>query len=107
ALRVPAHPVAQALLQATGLPLAAPSANRSSSISPTRAEHVLASLEGRMPLILDGGATPGGLESTVLDLTVSPPALLRPGLVTPTQIEAAIGPIAREPLFGQQAKSPG
>ncbi|HYV34284.1 MAG TPA: L-threonylcarbamoyladenylate synthase [Gemmataceae bacterium] len=107
ALRVPAHMVAQSLLRFCGLPLAAPSANRSSSISPTRAEHVLSSLEGRIPMILDGGPTPGGLESTVLDLTVSPPALLRPGLVTPSQIEAVIGPISRQASTVGMLKSPG
>jgi L-threonylcarbamoyladenylate synthase len=109
ALRVPAHPVAQALLRATALPLAAPSANRSSSLSPTRAEHVLAALGGRIPLVLDAGPASGGLESTVLDVTTSPPRLLRPGLVTPAEIEAVIGPIARqvEAAPGQPLPSPG
>jgi L-threonylcarbamoyladenylate synthase len=93
ALRMPAHPVAMALLQASGLPLAAPSANRSSALSPTRAEHVLAGLDGRIPLVLDGGPTPGGIESTVLDLTTSPPRILRPGPVTPSQIEAVVGAV--------------
>jgi L-threonylcarbamoyladenylate synthase len=95
ALRVPAHPVAQALLAAAGLPVAAPSANRSNRLSPTRAEHVRADLDGRVDLILDGGPAWGGLESTVLDLTVMPPRLLRPGLITAAQIEAVIGPIVR------------
>ncbi|HZO90788.1 MAG TPA: L-threonylcarbamoyladenylate synthase [Chthonomonadaceae bacterium] len=95
AVRVPAHPVALALLRAAGVPIAAPSANRSMRLSPTRAEHVLRGLNGRIELILDGGPTTGGLESTVLDLTVMPPRLLRPGLVTPAEIEAIIGPIAR------------
>jgi L-threonylcarbamoyladenylate synthase len=108
-LRAPAHLAAQALLRATRLPLAAPSANRSSCISPTRAEHVLASLGGRIPLVLDAGATTGGLESTVLDVTTSPARLLRPGLVTPAEIEAVIGPIARmvEAAPGQPLPSPG
>src|SRR5207249_1608348 len=95
ALRIPAHPVAQALLRAAGLPLAAPSANRSSALSPTRAEHVLSGLKGRIDLVLDSGPTPGGIESTVLDVTTSPPRLLRPGLVTPAELEAVVGPIAR------------
>jgi L-threonylcarbamoyladenylate synthase len=82
AIRAPDHPVAQALLRATGHPLAAPSANRSGRISPTRAEHVGAELGSRVALVLDGGACPIGLESTVLDLTGAPPALLRPGDVT-------------------------
>jgi L-threonylcarbamoyladenylate synthase len=93
AIRMPAHPVALRLLQEAGIPLAAPSANRSNQLSPTRAEHVLRDLDGRIDLILDGGPTPGGIESTVLDLTHRPPRLLRPGLVTPGEIEAVIGPI--------------
>jgi L-threonylcarbamoyladenylate synthase len=95
AVRVPANAVALALLRAVGVPLAAPSANRSSELSPTRAEHVLRSLTGRVELILDGGPTSGGIESTVLDLTSSPPTLLRPGPVGPFEIEAEIGPVAR------------
>jgi L-threonylcarbamoyladenylate synthase len=109
ALRMPSHPVAQALLRATDLPLAAPSANRSSRLSPTRAEHVLFQLDGRIPLVLDGGPASGGLESTVLDVTTSPARLLRPGLVTPAQIEAIIGPIMRkpQPTPGEPVPSPG
>ncbi|MCW3099405.1 MAG: translation factor [Chthonomonadaceae bacterium] len=95
-VRIPAHPVALALLRAAGVPVAAPSANRSLQLSPTRAEHVLQSLGGRIPWILDGGATSVGLESTVLDLSGSVPRLLRPGLLSPTQIEAIIGPIRRQ-----------
>jgi L-threonylcarbamoyladenylate synthase len=95
AVRVPAHPVALALLRAAELPLAAPSANRSTQVSPTRAEHVLRGLRGRIEMILDGGPTAGGLESTVLDLTTAPPRLLRPGLIAPADLETVIGPIAR------------
>ena len=95
AVRVPAHPVARALLRAAGVPVAAPSANRSSELSPTTAEHVLRGLGGRIDLILDAGPCPGGIESTVLDVTSDPPRLLRPGLVTPAEIEAVIGPIRR------------
>jgi L-threonylcarbamoyladenylate synthase len=91
---MPAHPVATALIRASQTPLAAPSANASTQISATRAEHVLRGLGDRIDLLLDGGPTAGGLESTVLDLTVSPPRLLRPGLVSPAEIEAEIGPIA-------------
>ena len=69
AVRCPNHPVAQALLRAAGVPLAAPSANRSTELSPTRAEHVLKSLGGRIDMILDGGPCPGGIESTVVDVT--------------------------------------
>jgi L-threonylcarbamoyladenylate synthase len=93
AVRVPAHPVARALLEAAALPIAAPSANRSSRVSPTRAEHVLRDLGGRIDLILDAGPTPGGLESTVLDLTAEPPRLLRPGLILPGEIATIVGPI--------------
>src|SRR5205807_129992 len=95
AVRLPAHPVARALIETAGVPVAAPSANRSTYLSPTTAEHVLRGLDGRIDLVLDGGPTAGGLESTVLDLTTTPPRLLRPGLVSPAEIEEVIGPIAR------------
>ena len=78
-LRVPSHPAMQALLRAVGRPLAAPSANASGSMSPTRAEHVLTSLGGRIPLIIDGGATQRGLESTIVAATGGKLRLLRPG----------------------------
>jgi L-threonylcarbamoyladenylate synthase len=93
ALRMPRHPIAQELLADCGCPVAAPSANRSTEISPTTAAHVADSLGEAAPLILDGGATPVGIESTVLDLSSEPPILLRPGFVTKAQIEAVIGPI--------------
>jgi L-threonylcarbamoyladenylate synthase len=79
AIRAPAHPAMQALLATTERPLAAPSANASGRLSPTCAEHVLASLGGRIPLIVDGGATAHGLESTIVALTGGGPRLLRPG----------------------------
>ena len=85
ALRVPAHPAMQALLKACGRPLAAPSANASGRISPTRAGHVLASLEGRIPLVIDGGATERGIESTIVAATGGAVRLLRRG---PIDIEA-------------------
>jgi L-threonylcarbamoyladenylate synthase len=110
AVRCPSHPVARALLEATGLPLAAPSANRSNQLSPTRAEHVLRDLDGRIDLILDGGPTPGGIESTVLDLTTRPARLLRPGLLSVGELEGAIGPIARSNPPGEEGealRSPG
>jgi L-threonylcarbamoyladenylate synthase len=84
-LRVPAHPAMQALLKATGRPLAAPSANASGSISPTRADHVLKSLGGRIPLILDSGPTERGIESTIVAATGGPLRLLRRG---PIAVEA-------------------
>lgn len=95
ALRCPDHPVALALLRACGRPLAAPSANRSLGISPTRAEHVAASLEDRVDLILDGGPTEAGLESTILSLAHRPFRLLRPGPIPPSELEALVGPLAQ------------
>ena len=89
-VRVPAHPVAQALLRAAGLPIAAPSANRFMHTSPTTAAHVLADLDGRIACILDGGPTTVGVESTVVDLTTSPPRLLRPGGVTLEALRAIL-----------------
>jgi L-threonylcarbamoyladenylate synthase len=99
AVRVPAHPVAQALLRAAGLPIAAPSANRSTELSPTRAEHVLRGLQGRIEMLLDGGPTTGGIESTVLDMTTTPPRLLRPGPIGVAELEAVIGSLARDVLI--------
>jgi L-threonylcarbamoyladenylate synthase len=105
ALRVPAHAVALALLRASGLPLAAPSANRSMQLSPTCAEHVSG---GLADLVLDAGPTAGGLESTVLDVTTDPPRLLRPGLVTPAQLAVVVGPVAQtEAAPETPARSPG
>jgi L-threonylcarbamoyladenylate synthase len=95
ALRLPAHPVALALIRAAGVPLAAPSANRSTQLSPTTAQHVLASLGGRIDAVIDGGATPGGIESTVIDLAGPVPRLLRPGLLPVAHLEAILGPLTR------------
>lgn len=81
-VRVPANPIAQALIRAAGVPIAAPSANLFGHTSPTTAHHVLDDLNGKIPLILDGGATGVGVESTIVDLTTDPPGLLRPGGVT-------------------------
>ena len=91
AVRQPKHPVAQRVLDIAGVPIAAPSANRSESISPTLAEHVLASLGDRVDIILDGGPCEVGLESTVLDVTVDPPQILRPGMVTSARIAEVLG----------------
>jgi L-threonylcarbamoyladenylate synthase len=99
-LRVPAHPAMQALLRATARPLAAPSANASGSISPTRAEHVLKSLGGRIRLIVDAGATERGLESTIIGATGGPLRLLRPGPIT-INADAASGGLIEAP--GQHA----
>jgi len=95
AVRVPAHPVALALLRAAETPIAAPSANRSGAVSPTTAAHVLADLTGRIDAILDSGPPAVGLESTVLDLSGPLPFLLRPGGTPIETIEALIGPVGR------------
>jgi L-threonylcarbamoyladenylate synthase len=94
-VRVPAHPVARALLRQADRPVAAPSANRSGQVSPTTAEHVLEGLGGRIAAVLDSGPCPVGVESSVLDLASGGPFLLRPGGVTVEEIEAVIGHIGR------------
>ncbi len=91
AIRIPAHPVALALLRETELPVAAPSANRFTQISPTTAHHVMASLGDRIDLVLDGGPCAVGIESSVCDLTGDIPMLLRPGMITRAALEAALG----------------
>lgn len=96
AVRVPAQPVAQALLKAAGVPVAAPSANVSGHVSPTTAQHVEADLGEKVALIIDGGPTEHGLESTVLDVSGARSVLLRPGAVTREAIETVLGePVAR------------
>ena len=110
AVRMPNHPVARRLLAATDLPIAAPSANRSGRVSPTDARHVFSDLQGRVPLILAGGRSPVGLESTVVDLTGSDAAILRPGAIDRAAIAALIGPVAWEPeasASDDAPKSPG
>ncbi|MGH9349112.1 MAG: L-threonylcarbamoyladenylate synthase [Vicinamibacterales bacterium] len=94
AVRVPAHPVARALLEAAALPIAAPSANLFSRPSPTCAAHVLQDLDGRIDIVLDGGPTGVGLESTVLDLTCPEPTVLRPGAITVEMLRELL-PIVR------------
>jgi L-threonylcarbamoyladenylate synthase len=91
ALRVPAHPVAQALIAAAGLPIAAPSANPSGRISPTQADHVLADLDGRIEAVIDGGPCTVGVESTIVGWDAAGPVLLRHGGVTAEAIEAVLG----------------
>lgn len=105
-LRVPAHPVAQGLLRALGGGLAAPSANRFGRISPTRADHVLAELDGRIEAVIDGGACTVGLESTILDLSRGRPQVLRPGAVTAEALAALIGPLNEVPS-AKAPKAPG
>jgi L-threonylcarbamoyladenylate synthase len=94
AVRVPAHPVAQALLAAAQRPIAAPSANVSGRVSPTTAAHVAEGLREKVAMILDGGATPLGLESTVIGFDGQTPMLLRPGAITRDEVEAVTGPLA-------------
>jgi L-threonylcarbamoyladenylate synthase len=91
AVRVPAHPVARALIAALGRPIAAPSANRSGQVSPVTAAHVAEDLSGRVEMILDGGRTPAGLESTIVSFCEAAPVLLRPGAVTREAIEKVLG----------------
>ena len=106
ALRCPAHPVMQALLKKTGLNIAAPSANKSGGISPTRAEHVLAGLGGAVPMILDGGPCSAGLESTIVAVRDNGWQILRPGPVTSAEIERVLGtsPLAAS---GDNIEAPG
>jgi L-threonylcarbamoyladenylate synthase len=109
-VRLPAHPVAQALLRAAGVPVAAPSANRSNEISPTLPEHVLRSLHDAAGILLDGGPCAVGIESTVLDLSGEEPVLLRPGGVSRQTLERDLGrPIkSAKSLHGQAARpAPG
>ncbi|MBC7765530.1 MAG: threonylcarbamoyl-AMP synthase [Hyphomonadaceae bacterium] len=113
AIRLPNHPIAQALIALAGVPIAAPSANRSGKPSPTEAAHVIDDLMGRVDAIIDGGSAAVGLESTVLDCTQTPPMVLRPGGVTVEQLRAVVGDIAMdEALHGtlqndQKPRSPG
>jgi len=90
ALRVPSHRVARALMEMAGFPIAAPSANRFSRPSPTTAAHVIEDLDGRVDLILDAGPTDIGLESTIVDFTVDPPVLRRPGGITFEQVQSLV-----------------
>src|SRR5208282_3762580 len=108
AVRMPAHPIAQALILAARIPLAAPSANRFTELSPTTADHVRHSLGSEVDLILDGGPCQFGIESTVLSLAEAKPILLRPGGIPRIVLEAIIGPIALAPEIQAGAHpSPG
>lgn len=110
AVRVPAHPVARALLEAAGFPIAAPSANLFSRPSPTRAAHVLEDLDGRIDMVIDAGPTRVGVESTVLDLTQHPPVVLRPGAVTIEALRTIVAGVvsrAPEPAADGAMPSPG
>jgi L-threonylcarbamoyladenylate synthase len=107
-VRAPAHPVAQELIRRANVPIAAPSANRFGEISPTTAEHVRQSLGDRVDLILDGGPTQVGIESTVVSLRRESPAILRPGMITQEELEAVTGiPFEREIELPHLSESPG
>lgn len=113
AFRCPSHPVAHAIIEASGLPLAAPSANLSGSPSPTLASHALADLNGRVSAVVDGGPCGVGLESTVITLCGERPRILRPGGVTPEQLSAVLGSVdidravTHKVEAGERVASPG
>ncbi|MFL6212926.1 MAG: L-threonylcarbamoyladenylate synthase [Blastocatellia bacterium] len=107
AARMPNHAVALALIRAAQTPIAAPSANRSGRPSPTSAAHVMADLGGRIDMIMDGGATDIGIESTVLDVTADVPMILRPGWITEAQIAAVTGAVTRAASLDELRRSPG
>ena len=108
AVRVPSHPSAQEFLKYVGIPVAAPSANISKHVSPVSAQHVYDDLHGKIPLILDGGACSGGIESTVCDVTGDYPVVLRQGLVSREMIESVAGKCGLYvPKAGEQVRSPG
>ncbi|MBM7645374.1 L-threonylcarbamoyladenylate synthase [Scopulibacillus daqui] len=106
AVRMPEHPVAHAIIKAANLPIAAPSANSSGRPSPTLASHVLDDLNGKIAGVVDGGASGVGVESTVVDCTVEPVAILRPGGVTREQLEAVVGKVTTDPALSQPDKPP-
>ncbi len=110
-IRWPAHPFMQAVIRECGFPLAAPSANLSNQVSPTNAAHVRAELGGKIRLIVDGGQSQVGIESTVLDLTVSPPRLLRPGMIHAESLAAVCGEVQSHDAMtqnpGSRLRSPG
>jgi len=106
AVRMPAHPVALQLIQTTGMPIVAPSANTSGRPSPTTAVHVFEDMNGRIPLIIDGGECQVGLESTILDLTGDTPMILRPGAITKEMLEEVLPKVLVDPAVAQ-AKSVG
>ena len=112
-VRLPASDAARALIAASGCPIAAPSGNRSGRPSPTTAQHMLEDMDGRIPLILDGGACEVGVESSVIDATGETPIILRPGGVTPEMVQEVLGRVSVDehvmsPLAeGEAVRSPG
>lgn len=107
AVRAPAHPVARRLLESFAGPIAAPSANRSGRVSPTRAEHVLSQLDGHIPCVLEAGPSEVGLESTIVDLTGPTPVLLRTGAVTRESLERVVGPLLLSDGRPDRPSAPG
>ena len=113
AVRFPDHPVARAIIRAAGLPIAAPSANSSGKPSPTRASHVEYDLMGKIDMIVDGGATEWGLESTIVDVSGEIPMILRPGAITKEMMEQVVGKveidpaILKKPAADLKPKAPG
>ncbi|WP_352399525.1 L-threonylcarbamoyladenylate synthase [Anaerotignum sp.] len=99
AVRFPSHPVAKAIIRATGLPIAGPSANSSGKPSPTRASHVEFDLSGKIDMIVDGGAAEWGLESTIVDVTGEVPVILRPGAITKEMMESVVGEVMIDPAI--------
>lgn len=112
-MRCPAHPLCRAIIDAAGVPVAAPSGNTSGRPSPTTAQHMLEDMDGKIDAIVDGGPCSVGVESTIIDLTETPPRLLRPGGITLEQLEAVLGEVAVDPAVtrlmgaGEQPKAPG
>jgi len=106
-IRWPGHPFIQAVIRECGFPLAAPSANLANQLSPTNAEHVRKSFGDKIPLIVDGGQSQVGIESTVVDLSVMPPRLLRPGIIHRESLMAVIGELSATPTSAPHLKSPG
>ena len=107
AVRMPSDPVAAELIRAAGGFVSAPSANTSGRPSPTTAEHVLEDLGGKIDMVIDGGSVEIGLESTILDMTVEPPMILRPGAITADMFEEVIGPVSvDETILGSESKKP-
>ena len=102
AVRFPNHPVARAIIHAAGLPIAAPSANSSGKPSPTRASHVEFDLNGKIDMIVDGGAAEWGLESTIVDVSGEVPMILRPGAVTKEMMEEVVGTVEIDPAILQK-----